>query len=114
MNLNTTYKIFAKALQQQLQRLLLEEINNDQTIFLPLWFIVDNILLTHESIQWAKESHQESIFLKLDFSKTYNRLDWALMFQIMRKLGMQTTCVKIIRILFHDAIVSVNINNQAT
>ena len=36
MNLNTTYKIFAKALQQQLQRLLLEEINNDQTIFLPL------------------------------------------------------------------------------
>lgn len=90
--LNTTYKIFAKALQQRLQPLLVEVI--DQTAFLLLQFMLDNILLTHETIQWAKESHQESIYLKLDFSKAYDRVDWAFMFQVMGKLGMPNTFIK--------------------
>lgn len=48
--LNITYKIFAKALQRRLQPLLVEVIDSDQTAFLPLRFILDNILLTYESI----------------------------------------------------------------
>ena len=73
--LNTTYKIFAKALQRQLQPLLVEVIDSDQTAFLPLRFILDNIILTHELIQWVKELCQEFIFLKLDFSKTNDRVE---------------------------------------
>ena len=34
-------------------------------------------------------------------------------FQVMRKLGMSSTFVKMIRMLFYGATVSVNINNQA-
>ena len=75
MLLNTTYKIFAKALQWRLQPLLVEVIDSDQIALQPLRFILNNILLTHKSIQWAKESQQESIFLKLDFSKGYDRVD---------------------------------------
>ena len=86
--LNTTYKILAKALQRRLQTLLVDVFDSDQTVFLPLRIILDNILLTHESIQWAKESRQESILLKFDFSKTYDRVDLAFMFQVMGKLGM--------------------------
>ena len=36
--LNTTHKIFAKALQKHLQSMLVEVIDNDQTTFLPLDF----------------------------------------------------------------------------
>jgi hypothetical protein len=67
--LNTTHKIFAKALQRQLQPLLVEVIDNDQTAFLPLPFILENNLLTFNSIQWAKESRQESILLNLTLAK---------------------------------------------
>ena len=49
--LNTTYKIFGKRLQKELQPLLVEVIYSDQTAFLPLGYILENILLTHESIQ---------------------------------------------------------------
>ena len=73
--LNATYKIFANALQKHLQPLLVEVIDNDLTAILPLHIFLDNILLTHESIQWAKESHQNSIFFKLDFNKTYDIVD---------------------------------------
>lgn len=85
MLLNTTYKIFAKYLQWQPQSFLVEVIDSDQTTFLLLQFILDNVLLTQELDQWAKDSCQESIFRKLDFSKPYNRIDWAFMFQFMRK-----------------------------
>lgn len=73
---NTTYKIFAKALQRRLQPLLVEVIDSNQVAFLAPRFILDNILLTHESIQWAKWSRQDSIFCELDLSKAYDRVGW--------------------------------------
>lgn len=36
------------------------------------------------------------------------------MFQVMEKLGMPTIYIKMVRMLFHDANVSININNQVT
>ena len=74
--LNTSCKIFAKALQWRLQPLLVEVIDNYEIVFLPLRFILDNMLLTHESIQWAKWSRQDSIFCELDLSKAYDRVGW--------------------------------------
>ena len=71
-------------------------------------------MLTHELIQWAKESRQEPIFLKLNFNKAYGRIDWTCMFQVMGKLGMSHSFITMIRVLFYDAMVSIYINNQAT
>lgn len=51
--LNIAYKILAKALQRRLQPLLLDVISTDQTAFLPLHYILDNMLVIHETIQWA-------------------------------------------------------------
>lgn len=73
--LNTTYKIFVRALQRCLQPLLVEEIDSDQIVFFPFRFILDNILFTHEFIQWTRELRYNSIFLKLDFSRAYDRVD---------------------------------------
>ena len=53
-------------------------------------------------------------FFKLDFSKAYDRVERAFVFQLMEKLGMPSTFIKMIRMLFHDAIVSINLNNRLT
>lgn len=68
------YIYIAKTLQLRLQPLLMDVINIEQTTFLPLRFILDKIVLTHETLQWAKKSIQPTIFLKLDFSKAYNKV----------------------------------------
>ena len=101
-------------LQRRLQTLLVDVIDSDQIVFLPLRIILDNFVLTHESIQWAMESRQESILLKFDLSKTYDRVDLAFMFQVMGKLGMPSIFIQMGRMLFHDATISVNINNRTT
>jgi hypothetical protein len=48
--LNCTYKIYAKLLQQRLQPVLVEVICQDQSAFLPMRYILDNIVLTQEII----------------------------------------------------------------
>lgn len=48
--LNVTYKIFTKALQMRLQPIFMEVISCDLSTFLPSWFILNNILLNHETI----------------------------------------------------------------
>jgi hypothetical protein len=100
--------------QRQLQPLLVEVIDSDQTAFLPLRFILDNILLTHKTIQWAKESRPEAIFFELDFNKAYDKVDWPFIFQVMRNLGMPSAYIKMIGMLFQDTIISVNLNNKVT
>ena len=44
----------------------------------------------------------------------YDKVGWRFMFQVMEKLGMPNSFTHMIRLLFQDAVVSVNIHNQAT
>ena len=54
--------------------MLKDIISSEQTAFLPLRFILDNIVLTQETLHWAKASRQPILFLKLDFTKAYDKV----------------------------------------
>lgn len=62
--LNISYKIYAKALQLRLQPILMDIINPEQSAFLSLRFILDNLLLTYETTASAEKSKQSLFFLK--------------------------------------------------
>lgn len=72
--LNVAYKISAKALQQRPEPILLEVIDSYQIVFLTFRYSLDNIFLSHEVLQWAKESKQDYLFLNLGFVKTYDKI----------------------------------------
>lgn len=69
----TIYKTFAKTLQLRLQMMLNDVISLEQMTFLPLRFILDNIVLTPETLHWAKPSRKFFVYLQLEFSKAYDR-----------------------------------------
>lgn len=52
-------------------------------------FIFDNLLLIQEIMAWAEHSDQLLLFLKLDFSKAYNIVEWEFLFTIMMVCGFQ-------------------------
>ena len=56
------YKVYAKALEKCLQSILMEIIDFDQSAFFPLRFIMDNILLTKQSIAWPKSLVENMVF----------------------------------------------------
>lgn len=64
--------------------MLVDVIDNNQDVvsFLSLRFILDNIILTHESIQWAKELRQDITFVKIDFSKAFDGVHWTSIFNV--------------------------------
>ena len=108
--LTAAYKIFAKTLQLRLQPILKDIISPEQTVFLPLRFILDNIVLTQETLHWAKTSRQPTVFLKLDFSKAYDKVSWRFFFLTMSKMGVSEVFISWVKLLFNNATAAVNFN----
>lgn len=92
--LTASYKIFAKTLQLRLQPILRDVISPKQMALLLLRFILDNIVLTQESLHWAKTSKQATMFLKLDFSKAYDKVSWRFLFSTMHKMNISNSFIK--------------------
>jgi hypothetical protein len=90
----------------------MEIIGFDQSTFLPLQFILDNILIMHETNDWAGFSRQPLIFMKLEFSKAYDMIYWPFLFRAMGKLGFSKVFVDMTGLLFQEALVTVNVNGS--
>jgi len=96
----------------RLQGLLQEVISLEQSAFLPLRYILDNVILQYETVQWAQDSNQDLIFLKFDFTKVYDTVSWVFLFSVMRKIGIPDAFTHIVQMLLQDALASVLINGQ--
>jgi hypothetical protein len=90
----------------------MEIISWEQSAFLPLRFILENILLTQETIAWAEHFGQDLLFLKLDFSEAYDMVDWSFLFETMATMGFPREFVSMIKILFEDASACVKVNGS--
>ena len=106
------YKKFAKTLQTRLQPMLTDVISPEQTTFLPLRFIMDNIVLTQETLHWARISRQPTVFLKLDFSKAYDKVSWRFIFHAMGMIGINEQFIRWVQLLFRNATATVNLNGN--
>jgi hypothetical protein len=93
---------------------LIEIISFDQSAFFPLRFILDNILLIHETLDWADFSNQPLIFLKLDFSKAFDMVDLPFLFGALSKFSFPEEFVDMTKMLFKDASATVKVNGSQT
>jgi len=65
---------FLKGIPTMAQSIFKEVISHDYMAFLPLRYILDIVFFTHETLDWARCSKQDLVFLKIDFVKTYEKL----------------------------------------
>lgn len=98
--LNSSYKIFAKALQIRLQGLLPNIIHKDQSAFLPLRFTLDNILVQYKTISWTQESYQDLMMLKLEFMKAYDAVTLHFLFTTVGELEIPMEFSHMVQLLF--------------
>jgi hypothetical protein len=73
-------------------------------------YILDNIVLTQETINWAKVSKQPLLLLKLDFAKAYDRVSWPFLFRAMEAIGIAPEFVHMTKLLFNGAKALVCVN----
>lgn len=90
---NIYYKIISKLLSLRLQKVLNFIISENQSAFIPGRSITDNVLITHEVLQYLKSSSatkQCSMAVKTDMSKAYDRVEWSFVAQVMERLGFHS------------------------
>jgi hypothetical protein len=66
----------------------------------------------HEILHETKRRKEVGIFLKLDFEKAYNKVNWKLLFECMEKRGFHSTWCYQIKQVVSGGTVSVKVNNR--
>lgn len=85
--LNTSYKIIAKTLANRIKLVAMMIVCPEQTSFLGGRFILDNLMLAWETCEWAQQSQQDALLVKLDFDKAYDRMRWSFIIKMLQWLG---------------------------
>jgi hypothetical protein len=74
--INVIQRIFAKVCASRIAPVMERLTHPCQYAFLKGRYIHDGVLALHEIIYEVKTRRHKGVFLKLDFQKAYDRLDW--------------------------------------
>lgn len=75
-------------------------------------YILANVLLAFEAIEWSKESKQNLVIMLLDFEKAYDRVNWTFLKATMRKMSFSEVWIHWTASLYRDAESSVLVNGK--
>lgn len=85
--LGVDYKLFTKVKAKRLIALADSVINRNQTTFIPGRNILDGVVILHETLHELRVRKQKGVIMKLDFEKTYDKVQWSFLAEIMKKKG---------------------------
>jgi hypothetical protein len=101
------YKLILKCIMNRLRGVLNEIISPEQSAFVPIRKITDNVMVAFEcahTIQKTFGRKADFCGYELDLSKAYDRVDWCFLRQVMERLGFHSkfiqwimTCVTTVR-----------------
>src|SRR3954463_3352681 len=83
-----------------------------QFAFLKGRYIYDEILVLHEIIHEVKVRRHRGVFLKPDFQKAYDRLDWAFLRQVLQRRGLDDRMIGWIMQIVMSGNTAININGE--
>ena len=112
---NIIYKIVSKVLANRLKKILPKVISEKQNAFIPERQITDNVLVAFEIMHRINQKRNENegwMAMKLDMSKVYDRVEWAYLEEIMRKMGFQEKWISLSMMCVKTMSFSILINGE--
>jgi len=87
---NIIFKIITKTIANRLKLILPDIIGKFQSAFVPGRLITDNALLAFESFHYMRKKKRKGkkgcVALKLDMSKTYDRIEWNFLIEVLQSM----------------------------
>lgn len=96
---NVIYKIGSKMIANRIKPFLNDIISPIQTAFVPKRLITDNVLVAFELNHFLKcrtRGKKQFMALKLDVSKSYDRIGWVFLRCVLLKMGVAQSFVSLI------------------
>ena len=90
---NVVYKLASKTLANRLKKILPTIIKDSQSAFVHGRLITNNVLVAFDTIHHINQKNSGKIrdmALKLDMSKTYDKVEWVFLDKIMENLGFSS------------------------
>ena len=106
----------AKVIANRLKQILHQIISSMQSAFVLNRLMTDNIIISYEclhKIRHNKGKKSSLVALKLDISKTYDRVEWSFLKHAMERLGFSCKWINLIIDCLNTSSFSVIINGAA-
>ena len=100
--LNTEYKILSKVFANQLKMVIDDLINEDQCGFIKGRNITTNIRLMFDILEYTWAKQIPALAIMVDFEKAFDRVDYEVLYQILRFFGFSENFIKWIKVIFTD------------
>jgi len=75
---------------------------------------VDGVLVINEVVDWAKNSNQEVLILKVDFEKAYDSVEWSFLMYMMKRVGLSRKWIAWMQACVWGGSMSVLVNGSPT
>ena len=105
----------SKVLANRLKRILPEVKSEAQSAFVPRRQITNNVFVAFETmhcINMRKKGKKGLMAVKLNMSKTYDRVEWRYLEEMMRRMGFQEKWIQLTMICVKTVSYSVFINGK--
>lgn len=110
--INVLERIFAKVCAVRLAPIAERIAHPFQSAFLKGRRIHDGILALQEIVHEVRRRRTEGVFLKLDFQKAYDRLDWSFLRLVLERRGFDDRWCSWIMQLVRTGSTAININGE--
>jgi chitinase len=85
--INYSFKIIIKLLADRLALVMDSLIDQLQTTYIKDRMIMDNVVCAHEVLYQVHVSKTKGVMLKIDFEKTFDRVNWDFLLETLKGRG---------------------------
>lgn len=96
----SVYKIFALVFARRISPHLDSLILKEQKGFVKGRFIMDAIITMWEGMEYISEEQLDMLFLKIDFDKAYDRVEWDFILQSLFDMGFEKSFIHFVHCLW--------------
>ncbi|KAJ8051046.1 hypothetical protein HOLleu_04468 [Holothuria leucospilota] len=112
--LTVDYKILSKVLQLRISTVMNSVVNPYQTCSVPGRSIHNNLFVLRDVIDYVGVKGNACAIISLDQHKAFDKVNWAFLFKVLKKMNFGNTFCRWISILYHDIYSKVLINGRLT
>lgn len=109
--LNVSFKIITKILMNRITSCIGEVIAANQTAFLKGRYIMEGVMVLHETLNFLHVKKQSGILFKVDFEKAYDKIKWPFVYQMLKLKGFPDKWCNWMMSIMRGGKVSVRVND---